>query len=93
MERNMIFRCRNCGETSSDIDMVLDGACKCGSTRFELVSEDPVATPADISPRERLRRDLHLWVDLNIDSLDLDAINNLRVRFEFDNDHGNPMAP
>ncbi|MCF2137026.1 MAG: hypothetical protein K9W43_07235 [Candidatus Thorarchaeota archaeon] len=80
----MIFRCRNCGETTSDIDMVLEGACKCGGTKFELVSEDPLGVSTEISPRERIRRDLHLWVDLNIDSLDVNAINNLRVRFEFD---------
>ncbi len=80
----MIFRCRNCGATSSDIDMVLEGTCKCGGTRFELVTEDLVGQVAGLSPKERLRHDLHLWVDLNIDSLDVDRINNLRVRFEFD---------
>lgn len=80
----MIFRCRKCGETSTDIDMVLDGTCKCGGSKFELVSEDTMGVPTDISPRERIRRDLHLWVDLNIDSLDNTSLDSLRVRFEFD---------
>ncbi len=88
----MIFRCRNCGETSSDIDMVLEGACKCGGTRFELVSEDFLAAQGEISPRERIRQDLHLWVDLNIDSLDVAKLNNLRVRFEYDDSIGQPLT-
>jgi len=89
----MIFRCRQCGETSSDIDMVLEGVCKCGGTRFELVSEDTFASAVDLSPKERLRRDLHLWVDLNVDSLDISRLDNLRVRFEFDDPSSSGQMP
>ncbi len=80
----MIFKCRNCGKTSSDIDMVLDGTCECGCAHFELTSEKPFMTGEAVSPKEALRRDLHLWLDLNIDSIDVESLHNMRVRLEFD---------
>ncbi|MHA2141831.1 MAG: hypothetical protein ACXADC_06525 [Candidatus Thorarchaeota archaeon] len=80
----MIFQCRNCGKTSTDIDMVLDGACTCGCTYFKMGSESPLDLPKDLSTKEAIRRDLHQWLDLNIDSMDTDSIGNIRVRFEID---------
>jgi predicted nucleic acid-binding Zn-ribbon protein len=78
----MIFQCRNCGKTSGDIDMVLDGACTCGCSHFKLVTENPRDLPHDLSAKEAIRRDLHYWLDLNLDSMDSEAVGDIRVRFE-----------
>ncbi len=80
----MIFQCRNCGETSADIDKVLDGACKCGCTHFKLASKTPLELPENLAAKEAIRRDLHYWLDLNIDSMDPDDVGNLRVLFEIE---------
>jgi predicted nucleic acid-binding Zn-ribbon protein len=80
----MIFQCRNCGKTSDDIDMVLDGSCDCGCTHFKLATENPLDLPEELSIKEAVRRDLHYWLDLNIDSMDSESIGNIRVRFEVD---------
>jgi hypothetical protein len=47
-------------------------------------SESPLDLPKDLSTKEAIRRDLHQWLDLNIDSMDTDSIGNIRVRFEID---------
>ena len=80
----MLFQCRNCGKTSSDIDMVLDGACDCGCMHFQLLSEEPLDLPPALSTKEEIRRDLHRWIDLNLDSMPPDDVGNLRVFIEFD---------
>jgi len=80
---DLIFRCRNCGDTTADIDVVLDGACKCGCTSFQLVSEDAPIFKDELSAKEVIRRDLHMWIDLNIDSVDPENLRDMRVRFEF----------
>jgi predicted nucleic acid-binding Zn-ribbon protein len=82
----MLFVCRNCGATTADIDMILDGACECGSTHFKLVSENSPKIPAPMAMKEEIRRNLHTWVDLNIDSMDSSKIGNMRVIFECDQD-------
>ncbi|MEE9540250.1 MAG: hypothetical protein E3J82_01690 [Candidatus Thorarchaeota archaeon] len=78
----MIFKCRNCGDTSADIDMVLDGTCHCGCTHFQLSSENVPGVSKEISQKEQIRRDLHLWVDLNLDSMESSDIGSIRVAFE-----------
>ncbi len=78
----MQFKCRNCGITFDDIDRVLQGSCDCGSTHFKLVSEDRNPLPTTMTTKEEIRRDLHRWIDLNIDSMDPDAVGNIRVVFE-----------
>ncbi|MEM2143623.1 MAG: hypothetical protein QXS20_08965 [Candidatus Thorarchaeota archaeon] len=80
----MIFRCRNCGETTADIDTILDGACRCGSTSFQLVSETRTVYDDNISLKEAIRRDLHLWLDLNIDAVNPEDLTCLRVKFEME---------
>ncbi len=78
----MLFRCRDCGRTSPDIDLVLNGTCPCGSTKFHLISEDKKPLISEATEKETLRRDLHRWLDLNIDSVELKDLPNLRVTFE-----------
>ncbi|TXT55833.1 MAG: hypothetical protein BAJATHORv1_30216 [Candidatus Thorarchaeota archaeon] len=78
----MIFRCRNCGNTSADIDMVLDGACTCGCTSFQLVEQEPAGLNTGLPTKEMIRQDLHSWIDLNLDALKPEQIYNIRVRFE-----------
>jgi len=78
----MLFVCRNCGNTSEDIDMVLDGSCKCGGSHFKLVSDDSPKLPTVVTPKEEMRNALHLWIDLNIDSMEPEQIGDIRVRFE-----------
>ncbi|MFW9974686.1 MAG: hypothetical protein ACFFDQ_05455 [Candidatus Thorarchaeota archaeon] len=85
----MLFICRNCGKTSVDIDMVLEGACSCGCTHFHLVSEDRSELPAELSEKECIRRDLHKWLDLNLDSMPPNLVGNIRVLFEIANDKEN----
>ncbi len=82
----MLFVCRNCGKTSVDIDMVLEGACSCGCTHFHLVSEDKSELPPELRQKESIRRDLHKWLDLNLDSMPPDLVGNIRVLFEIAND-------
>ncbi|MFW9910114.1 MAG: hypothetical protein ACFFEF_16275 [Candidatus Thorarchaeota archaeon] len=78
----MQFVCETCGQTSDDLDRVLDGTCECGGSHFKLVSEKPFTLPTAMTVREEIRRDLHRWLDLNIDSLDSDNIGDIRVTFE-----------
>ncbi|NWF95268.1 MAG: hypothetical protein HXY34_03915 [Candidatus Thorarchaeota archaeon] len=78
----MIFRCRNCGDCTTDVDVVLDGACKCGCTRFQLIPEPTPLVVEELPTKEAIRRDLHLWLDLNIDSLSVEDLTSLRVSFE-----------
>ena len=80
----MLFMCRGCGKTSADIDRVLDGACECGCTRFQLVSEEAPQIVRRLNARETIRKDLHAWLDMNIDSMEPDRLNSLRVVFEVD---------
>ena len=80
----MLFKCRACGKTSADIDRVLDGACECGCTRFQLVSEESPAIVRRLNARESIRKDLHAWLDMNIDSMEPDRLSSLRVVFEVD---------
>ena len=80
----MLFRCMNCGATSPDIDMVLNGSCSCGSSRFHLVSQDRKTVATEISTKEQIRRDLHQWIDLNLDSVTPEEMTNVRVSFECD---------
>lgn len=83
----MIFICRSCGKSSDDIDMVLDGACSCGCSHFHLVSEDRSELPEALDAKEKIRRDLHRWVDLNLDSMPPDLVGNIRVLFEVEKDN------
>ena len=78
----MLFKCRDCGKVSADIDTVLDGACECGCTHFQLVSEDALLSPKRPTDAETIRKDLHLWLDLNLDSMDAENLSNLRVVLE-----------
>jgi predicted nucleic acid-binding Zn-ribbon protein len=78
----MLFVCRSCGARSSDIDKVLDGACSCGGTHFQLVSEENPIMATVMNTKEEIRRDLHTWIDLNIDSMDPEMVRNIRVVFE-----------
>ncbi|TFG34258.1 hypothetical protein EU527_04370 [Candidatus Thorarchaeota archaeon] len=82
----MIFMCMNCGKTSADIDMVLQGQCSCGCTHFHLVSEDRSELPPALNNKETIRRDLHKWIDLNLDSMPPEHVGNIRVLFEIDNE-------
>ena len=83
----MIFVCRSCGESSVDIDMVLEGACGCGCTHFHLVSEDRSVLPKALEEKESIRRDLHRWLDLNIDSMSPELVGNISVVFEIGKDN------
>ena len=78
--------CMNCGKTSADIDMVLQGQCSCGCTHFHLVSEDRSELPRPLNEKEEIRRDLHKWIDLNLDSMPPELVGNIRVLFEIDKD-------
>ncbi len=78
--------CINCGKTSADIDMVLQGQCSCGCSHFHLVSEDRSELPPPLSNKEAIRRDLHKWIDLNIDSMPPEVVDNIRVLFEIPKD-------
>jgi predicted nucleic acid-binding Zn-ribbon protein len=80
----MIFQCRNCGKTTDDIDIVLDGACTCGCAHFKIATERPLELPPELAQKEAIRRDLHYWLDLNLDTMDPESIDNIRVRFEID---------
>jgi predicted nucleic acid-binding Zn-ribbon protein len=80
----MIFQCRNCGKTTGDIDIVLDGACTCGCSHFKMARERPLDLPPELAKKEAIRRDLHYWLDLNLDTMDPESIDNIRVRFEID---------
>ncbi|MFX1578570.1 MAG: hypothetical protein ACFFBJ_02915 [Promethearchaeota archaeon] len=82
----MLFVCRMCGKTSADIDTVLEGACSCGCTHFELVSEDRSEFPKELAEKETIRRDLHQWLDLNLDSMPPELVGNLCVKFEIEKD-------
>jgi predicted nucleic acid-binding Zn-ribbon protein len=82
-----MFVCRSCGKSSADIDMVLESACSCGCTHFHLVSEDRSEFPPAIDEKETIRRDLHRWLDLNLDSMPPDAVGNIRVLFEIEKDN------
>ena len=82
----MIFMCINCGKTSADIDMVLQGQCSCGCSHFHLVSEDRSELPPALTNKEVIRRDLHKWIDLNLDSMPAENVGNIRVFFEIEKD-------
>ncbi len=83
----MIFVCRSCGESSVDIDMVLEGACGCGCTHFHLESEDRSELPKALEEKESIRRDLHRWLDLNLDSMSPEVVGNISVTFEIGKDN------
>ncbi len=83
----MIFVCRSCGESSVDFDMVLEGACGCGCTHFHLVSEDRSELPKALEEKESIRRDLHRWLDLNLDSMSPEVVGNISVTFEIGKDN------
>ena len=38
--------------------------------------------PSAMSAKEEIRKDLHKWLDLNIDSINQDDVSNIRVVFE-----------
>lgn len=80
----MLFKCCECGRVSADIDRVLDGTCECGSRRFQLKSEEVLLPSTKLSQAETIRRDLHVWLDLNLDSIPTENLNNLRVVIESD---------
>jgi len=82
----MIFVCRSCGKTSVDIDMVLEGACECGCTHFHLTSEKRSELPKPLEEKESIRRDLHSWLDLNLDSMPPERLGNISVIFEIGKD-------
>ncbi|TFH02279.1 MAG: hypothetical protein E4H14_17765 [Candidatus Thorarchaeota archaeon] len=83
----MLFICRSCGKSSDDIDKVLDGSCSCGCTHFHLVSEDRSELPKPLDVKEEIRRDLHRWLDLNLDCMSPDLVGNISVKFEVDRDN------
>ncbi|RDE12334.1 MAG: hypothetical protein C4K47_08315 [Candidatus Thorarchaeota archaeon] len=78
----MLFKCSACGRVSADIDKVLDGACECGSRRFQLKPDEALLPLARLSEAEVIRRDLHVWLDLNLDSMAADDLSRLRVVLE-----------
>jgi hypothetical protein len=49
-----------------------------------MASENPLDLPKELSTKEAIRRDLHSWLDLNIDTMDSDSVGNIRVRFEIE---------
>ncbi len=67
--------------------MVLEGACGCGCTHFHLVSEDRSELPKALEEKESIRRDLHRWLDLNIDSMSPELVGNISVVFEIGKDN------
>ncbi|MFW9848693.1 MAG: hypothetical protein ACFFF4_06110 [Candidatus Thorarchaeota archaeon] len=81
----MLFVCRACGRESNDIDTVLNGSCTCGGSHFKLVSQNRPHLPTTMTTKEEIRRDLHRWLDLNIDTMDPDMIADIRVTFEIPN--------
>ena len=83
----MIFICRSCGKSTADIDLVLEGACSCGCTHFHLVSEDRSELPKALGVKETIRRDLHRWLDLNLDSMSPELVGNISVKFEIERDN------
>ena len=82
----MQFVCRDCGAPSTSIDEILEGTCTCGSTHFKLVSQSRPPLPTTMTTKEEIRRDLHRWIDLNIDSMSPEAVGNIRVVFELAKD-------
>ncbi len=80
----MLFQCRQCRKTSADIDQVLEGSCDCGCSAFRLVSEEDLNSSPEVSTRESLRRDLHRWIDLNVDTLSTELLENISVTFHCD---------
>lgn len=80
----MFFKCRACGKSTTDIDAILEGECECGSNHFQLCSEKGPTLPPDIAKKDQIRRDLHQWIDLNIDAMDPETVRDFRIRFEFD---------
>ena len=83
----MLFICRSCGKSSTDIDKVLEGQCSCGCTHFQLVSNDRSELPKPLEEKEMLRRDLHRWIDLNLDSMKPEHVGNISVKFEVGKDN------
>lgn len=77
----MIFECRHCGKPTMDIDRVLDGSCECGCSSFRLVSNDASTLDSEFSVKERVRRELYSWIDINLDALNPDDLENLSVTF------------
>ena len=72
--------------------MVLEGACSCGCQHFHLVSEDRSELPKPLDEKEIIRRDLHRWLDLNLELFGhaLPAIAALRaLRQRAGHGHGN----
>jgi hypothetical protein len=67
--------------------MVLEGACGCGCTHFHLVSEDRSELPKALEEKESIRRDLHRWLDLNLDSMSPEVVGNISVTFEIGKDN------
>jgi predicted nucleic acid-binding Zn-ribbon protein len=78
----MLFKCRDCGKASPDLDMVLNRTCECGGTRFHLISQDAKTIKPVVSDKEQLRTELHRWLDLNMDSIEMKDLPNIRVSFE-----------
>ena len=77
----------SCGKSTADIDTVLEGQCSCGCTHFHLVSEDRSDLPKALDAKEEIRRDLHRWLDLNLDSMSPDLVGNISVKFEIEKDN------
>lgn len=67
--------------------MVLESACSCGCTHFHLVTEDRSEFPKPLDDKETIRRDLHRWLDLNLDSMSPDLVGNISVKFEVEKDN------
>ena len=76
----------SCGKSTADIDQVLEGQCSCGCSHFHLVSEDRSELPKALDAKEEIRRDLHRWLDLNLDSMSPDLVGNISVKFEIEKD-------
>jgi len=51
------------------------------------VSEDRSEFPKEIDEKESIRRDLHRWLDLNLDSMPPNVVGNIRVLFEIEKDN------
>ncbi len=77
----MIFECRQCGKTTADIDKVLDGTCECGCSSFRLVSNDAMSLDPKFSIKERVRRDLYDWIDINLETMTPEELDDLSVSF------------
>ncbi|MHA2381333.1 MAG: hypothetical protein ACXACT_02100 [Candidatus Thorarchaeota archaeon] len=49
--------------------------------------EDRSELPKPLDEKETIRRDLHRWLDLNLDSMPPELVGNISVKFEVEKDN------